>query len=267
MTKTKTLIAFAIFALFATFVDPTRAIPPLQERHKDGELINSNGTIYLIRDNKRWGFRTADEFLSHGYRFEMALPPYTADLELPVGSTLKARAGTFSIDTADKKTFYLIYDDGIRGFPNLSTIFVLGLEDRPYYEINLSDYPRGETIETATFAYKALPPGTLFHTKGTIFLVTGSGRAGFSSEAVFFSHGYRFDMVFRGSTEDLKLPEQAPLRFRDGTLVNDKGTIYLISQNKKYGFTTWESFTSRGYLLKNAIKGDVSSYEQAENFH
>ncbi|MBI5530197.1 MAG: hypothetical protein HY918_01725 [Candidatus Doudnabacteria bacterium] len=43
-----------------------------------------------------------------------------------------------------------------------------------------------------------------------------------------------------------------------GTLVNDKGTIYLVVNNLKYPFASMKAFTGLGYSLANVIKADIS---------
>ncbi|MFB3906515.1 MAG: hypothetical protein ACE15E_23990 [Acidobacteriota bacterium] len=48
--------------------------------------------------------------------------------------------------------------------------------------------------------------------------------------------------------------------FRSGDLVNDHGTIYLISGSSKIGFATMNAFQGLGYILSNVISGDTSAY-------
>ncbi|PIR74895.1 MAG: hypothetical protein COU35_00010 [Candidatus Magasanikbacteria bacterium CG10_big_fil_rev_8_21_14_0_10_47_10] len=247
------LIVVVLLGVFLGF----SAIAQSATRHKNGELINSNGTIYLIQNDQRWGFRTIEEFISHGYKFDMVLSSNSSDLELPYGGEMRVRAGTMAQDINDGSTLYFVYNTEARPIPNQALIFLLGFEGRKYLSVDISDYTVGEPIDFG-FAFDTLQPGTLVNDNGTIFIVTSNGRAGFPSEAVFRSYGYNFESVFPINTATLNLPVLPDLGYRDGTLVNDKGTIFLISGNKKYGFKFWEEFVGRGYKLSAVINGDTS---------
>jgi hypothetical protein len=50
-------------------------------------------------------------------------------------------------------------------------------------------------------------------------------------------------------------------KYPPGSLVNDKGTIYLIQACKKIPFTNYKAFTALGYSLKNVVKGDLSKLD------
>jgi len=45
---------------------------------------------------------------------------------------------------------------------------------------------------------------------------------------------------------------------RNGSLINDKGTIYLITNGTRTGFASAEAFLGLGYKFANAQPGDTS---------
>ena len=264
MTKRKYFFSLGLAAiLFLALVGSSSAQG--LERHKTGELVSDHGTVYLVKDSSRFGFRTPEEFWSYGYTFSMVLPATAGDLLLPVDGILRARAGTLVRDKSDHKTLYLVYDTGARPLQDPSLVYFLDMQDRKVFDIDVSSYPKGGIIDLKA-AFLPSDPGTLVRDQGTVYLVTKAGRAPFPSESIFRSYGYGFDMVFQANTFDLKLPVLAQLSFRDGSLINDQGTVFLISGNKKYGFKTLPGFLSRGYSLNSLIVGDTSGLSVAENF-
>lgn len=237
-----------------------------QARHKNGELVNDRGTVYLIKNDQRYAFRTAGEFYSNGYDFDQVLAATAGDLGLPDAGILRARSGALVLDASDNKTYYLVYDSGVRQITDPVYLIFMGMGDRPYFSINLADYPRGKAIDSILENFAVPLPGSLINHNGAIYLITSQGRAPFPSAEVFRSYGYEFDMAFPANEADLKLTELSPLGWRDGTLVNDRGTIYLISGGKRYGFTSWSGFQNRGYRLSAVIAGDTSAYPNGELF-
>ncbi|MEK9180631.1 MAG: hypothetical protein AAB871_00145 [Patescibacteria group bacterium] len=261
----KKLIKMGAAAVLLTVFLPIGTLSAEIIRHKNGELVSQSGTIYLIQDNQRYGFRSAGEFLSWGYRFDMVLPATRADMALPMNGTMKARAGTLALDTADGKTIYLVFDDGARAI-SADSVFIFSLFDgRQFFPVDLSNYPKGPAAGFDLIYYQH-PTGALINDNGTIYLITSEGRAAFPSEAVFRSHGFEFNMAQENNYEDAKLPLAPVLKYRDGTLVNDNGTIFLISEGKKYGFKTWQAFLAGGYNLSAAISASIADYPEGESF-
>ena len=257
------LLAVAAFCMM--FI-PQTAGAAASARHKNGVLINANGTIYLLQDNTRRGFATAEEFLSHGYVFAMVVPANAADLKLPQGDNLKARSGTLVLDTADNKTVYLILDDGAHPFPSIEQlIFYVRPESREIYSINLNTYPKAGAIGF-DFYYFPRPAGVLVNLDGTVYLISSSGRSPFPSQEMFFSYGYDYRMVLQGNDGDRKKAVLPVQKYRDGTLVDDKGTVFLISEGKKFGFKTWQAYLAAGYGSGIIVSGDTAGYAEGESF-
>jgi hypothetical protein len=255
----------SILLLTAVFAAPSFTSAQSVERHMNGTLINHEGTIFLIRDNKRFGFRSAGEFLSNGYTFDMAVPANVADMGLPYNLDLKARTGTLVLDFADKQTIYLIYDNQARPITNYGMLYFFNFAERPPVSIDLSRYPKG-AVAGFDLLFQPRPAGTLINNKGTVYLITDKGRAGFPTQAIFRSYGYEFNMAMQANDQDMLLPEAPAVKYRDGTLVNDNGTIFLVSEGTKYGFKTWTGFISRGYKLSPVIPGSTADYPEGAAF-
>ncbi|MBL8030209.1 MAG: DUF2341 domain-containing protein [Candidatus Doudnabacteria bacterium] len=64
-----------------------------------------------------------------------------------------------------------------------------------------------------------------------------------------------------------KAPEQElALPYKSRTLVNDKGTIYVIDGKFKLPFVSMSAFSGLGYKLKYVVKGDVSLYKLPQSY-
>ncbi len=50
-----------------------------------------------------------------------------------------------------------------------------------------------------------------------------------------------------------------PGKYRDGSLVVDHGTVFIIYQGKKYGFTSKEVFLGLNYQFADVVAGDLST--------
>jgi hypothetical protein len=92
--------------------------------------------------------------------------------------------------------------------------------------------------------------------KGTCYLITNGQKAGFTSESVFKNLGYSFaraisgDISWMASTSLIENYNQA---HRPGTLINDSGTIYLITQSGLLGIPDMQTFSDWGYSLDDVV--------------
>jgi hypothetical protein len=109
----------------------------------------------------------------------------------------------------------------------------------------------------ASFASAAAhQAGTNVLSNGTVYYISPDGtRRGYTSEGAFLSYGFNsWSKVVPASAEDLALPVNnnfiPPM---DGSLINDHGTIWVIINGKRAGFTTMDVFTGRGYKLSNVL--------------
>ncbi|MBI4053965.1 MAG: hypothetical protein HY397_01390 [Candidatus Doudnabacteria bacterium] len=266
--KLKIIFVLLLGVAFLILPSPsfvTRAVDTPVSAHKAGELVIDSGTVYLIEGGKRRGFPSEEEFFSHGYVFSMVLPANAQDMKLPEGERMRMRAGSVVLDRADGITMYYLFEDGAHPFPSLTEVYMAGLEGRGYYEVDLSSYDKAAAIDF-NFLYNSRPPGALVNIDGTVFLVIAGGLAAFPSVAVFDSHGYDFAEVYYANELDKRLKILKNLGYRDGTLVNDNGTVFLIAEGKKYGFKTWDGFLARGHRSEFIVAGETSGYVLSGTF-
>lgn len=113
----------------------------------------------------------------------------------------------------------------------------------------------------ASFASAAVhSAGTNVSVNGTVYFIDPSGvRRGYTSGGAFLSYGFNsWSQVVPASAEDLALPVGAFVPPMDGSLINDNGTIYVINNGQRSGFTTMDVFLGRGFKLSNVMNGDTS---------
>jgi hypothetical protein len=228
--------------------------------HPNGTLIISNGTVYLIKDGKRFGFRDAAEYQSYGYNFSQVVPATSADLQLSFDSAniMKAMPGTLVLDASDNKTVYMIGTGYTkRGFVSASVFAGLGYNFKNLPKINLIDYPAGAPIGSAAQAH---PDGALVLDHGTVWWILGNARQGFESAAVFNTYGFDWNKIVKANSADMALSAGPLVKFRDGTLVLDGGVNYIISDGQARAFAPASVMTAKGYSASNVISASLANY-------
>ncbi|MDP4001282.1 MAG: hypothetical protein Q8P83_03505 [bacterium] len=234
--------------------------------HSNGTLIIDNGTVYLVKNGTRYGFRNEQEYLSHGYNFGQAVAANAQDMALPQSQFVqKALEGTLVLDSSDGRTVYMIGLNGTkRGFSSESVFLALGYNFANLPSINLTDYPAGDPINDSSLPH---PEGALvLGSDGvTVWWVLGGMRQGFESEAVFNTYGFSWGKIVSGNAADNALAEGALVKFRDGTLVYDGGSYYLVSDGTKKMFSSVSDLTARGYSTANAINASLANYASGGN--
>jgi len=238
---------------------PATSAAPAAGTHSNGTLVNDNGTFYLIKDGQKIGFRDAKEYASYGYNFGQAVSASASDKALPSTSAVaKAMEGTLVLDSADGKTVYMIGTGSTkRGFVSANVFKALGYSFANLPKINLADYPVGPAIGTATEVH---PDGSLVKEGQTIWWIRGNVKQGFESMAVFNTYGFSLSRVVTSNAADNVLAQGSIVKFRDGTLVNDGGTYYLITDGLKKAFSSTSDLTSKGYKTANAINAALAAY-------
>ena len=230
----------------------------------NGTLINDNGTIYLVKNGKRLGFRNEKEYLSHGYRFSQAVPATAADRALASESAVaKAMEGTLVLDASDGRTVFMIGLNGAkRGFTSFDVFKGLGYNMTGVPKIDLSDYPSGSPIGSASEPH---PEGALVKEGKTVWWIRGNQKTGFESMQVFNTYGFKISDVARANTADTALAEGPIVKFRDGTLVKDGADYFLVSDGKKLKFASSADLSAKGYSAANAISASLAPYESGGN--
>jgi hypothetical protein len=155
---------------------------------------------------------------------------------------------------APNGAIFLISGGQRRGFPSRTIYFSNG-------------YLFGDATP-ATTADLALPEGPLMsyrdgalvkdHTP-TVYLISDGTKHPFSSADVFLGLGYSFASVLRepGTTLSRLLPtatiDSASSAHLPGTLINDSGTVYLITDAGRRGIPSLEAFYAARYQLQNIV--------------
>lgn len=101
--------------------------------------------------------------------------------------------------------------------------------------------------------------GTNVVSNGTVYFLDGTSKRPYTSAGAFLSYGFNsWAGVVAASPEDLALPTGAFVPAADGSLINDKGTVYLITNGQREGFTSAANFLGLGYSFSNVLAGDTS---------
>ena len=81
------------------------------------------------------------------------------------------------------------------------------------------------------------------------------------SEALFRTYGFTFDRVVKANSADMALAVGPLVKLRDGTLVNDSGNYYFISDGRKLMFSSGAYLAARGDNPSSAIIANLSAYD------
>jgi len=224
--------------------------------HPDGTLVNDKGAIYLIQNGQRSAFRNPIEYKTWGFNFKQVVAANDADRSLAVSGVNKAFDGSLCLDTSDGKTVYLVARGMKSGFVSMQVLKDLGYNLRNVFKINLSDYPSGLAITSAVMPH---PNGALLKIGKTYYWSLNGQLQAFPSVAVFSSYGFSSKNVLNANAADQALPQGAALGFRDGTLIKDGSTYYLISDGVKKAFASKAALKAKGYNVSNAISANTSA--------
>lgn len=106
---------------------------------------------------------------------------------------------------------------------------------------------------------------------GTVYRMMGGGRNPYTSAGAFTSYKFNtWATTQPANSFDMSLPvgtytpngASAPVPYyippRNGALINDKGTVYLITGGLRAGFVSEKVFKDLGYSFSNVYPGDTS---------
>lgn len=106
------------------------------------------------------------------------------------------------------------------------------------------------------------PSGTLINQDGTIYRINQGQKTVYPDPVIFHSWGFNFEEVVLANDADRALPVGSVAGYRDGSLVADHGTVYIIFEGEKYGFSSAQVFLDMNYKFSNVISGDLSGYPE-----
>jgi hypothetical protein len=102
-------------------------------------------------------------------------------------------------------------------------------------------------------------PGTNISSNGTVYFFDGISLRPYTSLGAFTSYGFNtLSNIQIANSADFTIPPGTFVAPMDGSLINDHGTIWVISKGQKLGFTNEAAFIGLGYSYANVIPGDVS---------
>lgn len=187
-------------------------------------------------------------------------------LFLLAGVYLPAAASTGrKVVLAGDGTIYLVEQGTRRGFPSAEVFFSHG-------------YTFGDA-RTATAEDLALTPGAVMTyaegalakgTDQTVFIISDGKKRPFTSGQVFLGLGYSFGNVLKDSGNLLSgivlgdVVNSATAAHPSGSLVNDGGTVYLVTPNGKKGISSVEVFDSHRYSFKNVVAANAADRALAD---
>jgi hypothetical protein len=125
------------------------------------------------------------------------------------------------------------------------------------------------TVMWSAAFFVALPAQAAPHSEGcivlsggTVWLITGGQRRGFTSAEVFASHGYNFGQVVAANSEDEALPAGPIMVYADGSIVKGPSDplVYLVANGQKRGFVSGSVFTGLGYSFANIQWAPVNTF-------
>ena len=106
---------------------------------------------------------------------------------------------------------------------------------------------------------------------GTIYRIFGGSRLPYTSAGAFLTYGFNsFNDVVNANSADMQLPiatisssqtgqvVPAFIAPRNGSLIDDNGTVYIITNGERQGFSSASVFTGLGYSFSNVMAGDTS---------
>ncbi|MEZ4180397.1 MAG: phosphodiester glycosidase family protein [Candidatus Doudnabacteria bacterium] len=156
-------------------------------------------------------------------------------------------------------TIYQIENQQKKGFASAEVFLGLGYKFENVFSANLVDVPFAKLIDNSDQA----------HSNG-IFVIDQEGRVWYLEQGqrrpvpnpqTLFSYNLTFDQLIPANQADLNLPEGATLGFNSGSLINDQGTVWIVSENNKSSFDSAECFLSFGFNFAQLYIGSTEQLQ------
>ena len=209
-----------------------------------GQLININGTVYLVASNGLYGFPDAATFYSWGYKFSDIIAANSAETSLSmVGVVPTKQAGCTSplnqinggcgqsSSTTPRvgqlinigQTVYLVGNVGLYGFPDAATFYSWGFTFNQIVPTNSAETalamvglvptkqagctsPLNQINGSCAASQSAVRPGQVISINRTVCLVSNNGLYGFPDAATFYSWGFTFNSIVAANNAESALP-------------------------------------------------------------
>lgn len=179
---------------------------PAQAAPADGDLVLSQGTVYLVSgQQQRRPFRSPEVFFSCGYQFSEVRLATADDLALPVGPVMVFCDGSL-VKEPNNSLVYLVSNGKKRGFTSADVFKGLGYSFANVVTANnetFADLPSDAVIDSVAIQH---PAGTIINKDGTLYRVAPGGLEAFDSPDTYFSYGHKFGEEVPAAPADTSLP-------------------------------------------------------------
>lgn len=253
MLKRITYIAGAVLMLALMWQVNTK-LASAANPHPAGSLVLNNGAIYQIDEDgkRRLPFDSAEKFFSLRLSFDRVVPANAADMALPEGNSPDWGNGVLFVDQG---VIFQVSNGKKHGFTSAEVFLGQGFKFDTVRTGDLSKLQAGPAINQSGAKHL---DGTFLNSNGTIWTVDKGVAKAFPTESVFFSHGGNYSQVVPANQNDI-YDSLGEMRFRTGSLVNDNGAIWAVSNEKRYIFPSVSCFIGFGFNFSFAFSGNTSA--------
>jgi SpoIID/LytB domain protein len=224
--------------------------------HPNGTLMRAEGTptVWWLDNGRKRGIPSG-KILESWFDWEEIIVLAQSKVDsYPTGATLGFRDGSL-IRTGDG-TVWAISRGRRRGFTSASVFTGLGYLWSGIIDVSSTEAsanPKGSSVSST----RRHPSGALI--RGSLpfrFVVQGSTRLLVPTDRVFASWNYSSAEMARASDTVVAsyLPGNPAKGFRDGTLIRTPdGTVFIISDGRRRGFTSASVFQGLGFDWKDIV--------------
>lgn len=231
---------------------------------QDALSLDNNGSFPTGALNQSTGYTIAG--LANSNQF--VTQEIGVNVITPDSSVIAHANGTNIISNG---TIYLIQGDQREPYTSAGDFLSYGFNSwSNVQQANAADlampiamYTQSGTTQSRTY-FVAPRNGSLINDNGTIYIITGGLRAGFSSAAIFLDLGYSFSNAISGDTSFLTTLapiNSASISHPDGTVINENGTLYIMQNGYRLGIPSMDVLTSWGLKIPEVVT--ANSYDIA----
>ncbi|HEX5429501.1 MAG TPA: Ig-like domain-containing protein [Patescibacteria group bacterium] len=182
----------------------------------NSNLVNDNGTYYLIQNGQRLGITSPGILFTYGYEFKDARGYSPADANIPLGPLLTPDNG--SLVKSDKNpTVYLISQNQKHGFVSEEVFLGLGYKFSSVLTVTDPELARlSNGLDLATDQASHMDGINVLDNRGTIYYIDHQTLRAYPSQDIYNSWHLdnNFSNVVAANAYDLALPRVKDIDFR-----------------------------------------------------
>ena len=173
--------------------------------------------------------------------------------EVPLSSSV---AGSVNVGPINTNVTFRVYGSKSQSAANWG----FNIDVQKDLKITLAGSPATTSANPQAPVGAAHQAGSNVISGSTVYFISADGqKRPYTSGGAFLSYGFNsWSDVVEATDGDLALPTGAFVPPMDGSLINDKGTIYIITNGKRLGFSSDSIFKALGYSYRNVMPGDTS---------